>query len=337
MNRTKRILILLAVAIVLAGILEVIQVATSPVGKVYVPSAEMKETETNLFPGQEFDFNYDETEKGLVPLKGDPWMQLYTDGAGSFRCISFYFSRPTEEVTYIQVYYPDEEGYNEQHSVSTQCSEGATYWTVEIPEGEYPEIRVDMDGTAIPLESIAAGNMLPEVREEKATARPRRILLTALVLFAALCWLSWVKAWSRLKETAGHAFSAAKAEGRKTVIRAVCFPVSAGVAVLIARGLTAMAGTGFTAATAVFAAVIGLFAASLLIFRKTLEGQPEYLFLILVLCAGFLFCWFVPHTGLNGWDEDVHYRAALNASYVDEVRLTKQACRKTPSRIRSLG
>ena len=324
MKRSKKILILLVVAIVLAGILEVIQVATSPAGKVYVPSAEMKETETDLFPGHEFDVFYDVTEKGLVPLKGDPWMQLTSGGAGGFRCVSFYFSRPTEEVTYIQVYYPDEGEYNERHTVSTQCSEGATYWAVEIPEGEYPEIRVDMDGTMIPLESIAVGNILPEAREEKATARPRRILLTALVLFGALCWLNWVKAWNRLKATVGHAFGAAKAEGRKTVIRAVCFPVSAGAAVLLAKGLTAMAGAGFTAATAVFAAVVGLFMASLLIFRKTLEEQPEYLFLILMLCVGFLFCWFVPHTGLNGWDEDVHYRAALNASYVDEVRLTKQ-------------
>ena len=324
MKRGKKILILLGVAVILALVLEVVQVTSSPAGKVYVASAEMTEAERDLFPGHEFDVFYDVTERGLVPRKGDPWMQLDTSAAGSFRCVSIYFSRPTEEVTYIQVYYPDGEEYNERHTVSSQCSEGATYWAVEIPEGAYPQIRVDIDGTVIPVERIAVGNMLPEVTEEKPAARPRRILLTALVLFGAMCWLSWVQAWRRLKETVGHAIGEAKAEGRKTVIRAICFPAAAGLAVLIARGLTAMAGVGFTAATAVMAAVIGLFAASLLIFRKTLEGQPEYLFLILVLCAGFLFCWFVPHTGLNGWDEDVHYRAALNASYVDEVRLTKQ-------------
>ena len=326
MNRVKKGLILLGVALALALGLEAVQVATSPAGKVYQPTEAMKASEADLYPGHEFDFAYEETEKGLVPQRGDPWMKLVAGGAGSFRCVSFYFSRPTTELTYIQIYYPPEEGlYDEAHSVSAQCSEGAEYWAVEIPEGEYPEIRIDLDGTAIPLETISVGNELPTVGTEQPGVRPRRILLTTMILFAVMLWLSWVRAGERIRRTMKHAMDAIRADDRrKTIGKAIAFPAIVGGSVLLMWGCMALSGEAFTAPKAVFAAAAGIFLGALLLMRKTLKTQPEYLFMILVLCVGFLFSYYVPHTGLNGWDEDVHYRAALNASYVDEVRLTKQ-------------
>ena len=87
---------------------------------------------------------------------------------------------------------------------------------------------------------------------------------------------------------------------------------------------TVFAGKPMTSPRVVFAIFAGLFAACLFVFRKTLKTQPEYLFLALAVSIGFLLCYYVPHTGLNSWDEDVHYAQALNTSYVDSIVLTQQ-------------
>ena len=324
MRRWKKGLILLAVAVVLAVILEVIQVAASPAVKVYVPSEEMRAAETAIYPGNEFDSAYATTENGLVPQRSDPWMQIETGGAGVFRCVSFTFSRPTKGKTDIQIYYPAEGKYDEEHSVFSRCPENEEYWAMEIPEGAYPAIRVDMDGTAIPLKSIAVGQELPEERISKPAMKPGRIVKVAAVLLVIMGLLWWMKAGERLRRTVEGAIRGIREDRRKSLLNAAIFPAAVGGALLLMWLAMKLSDGQMTAPKIVFACIAGLCIACVIVFRKTMRTQPEYLFAALVLGIGFLFCYYVPHTGLNSWDEDSHYLAALQTSYVDEVRVTPQ-------------
>lgn len=154
---------------------------------------------------------------------------------------------------------------------------------------------------------------------------PRRIAMVAAILIAVLLWMNGCGAWKGMRNAALAGIRGIRENGRKSILYTLAFPASAGAVIFLFWVFcTVFAGIPMTSPRTVFAGVIGLFAASLFVFQKTLKTQPEYLFLILMLCFGFLYSFYVPHTGLNGWDEDYHYEQAVNTSYVESLVLTHQ-------------
>lgn len=155
---------------------------------------------------------------------------------------------------------------------------------------------------------------------------PRRIIIVTLILAAILFWMTWCRVWTSIRNTVLSGFRGMQECGTKRVILYTsAFPIGIGVSIfLFWLFCTVVAGKPMTCPRIVFAGFVGFFAVCLTVFRKTLKTQPEYLFLALMLCFGFLYSIYVPHTGLNSWDEDYHYTQALNASYVDSIVLNQQ-------------
>lgn len=327
MKTWQKIVIIAVIAVAAAFLLEIIQIKTQPLPVVYSYSEEPEEQETVIYPDLTSGiFHYDEVENGLQVTGGDPQLYFSVAGMGTISSINFRFSSPLTEEIRIQIFYPDENGgYSEGSSIASNCPAGSEFWSFEIPEAEYTNLRIDIDGDFIPLKSITATNAVAIRIPQPAKIHPLRVLIIAAVLFALLLWAGWIKAWSRMKAAFRGGFQALLEDKKKTVLRVVLFGAIAGITAIIFWLICSKINQHpMTPPRIVFALALGFFTACLLSFRKTLKTQPEYLFLILVLCTGFLYCFYLPHTGVIGWDEDFHFRNALSISYVDSTMMTQQ-------------
>ena len=140
------------IAVAAAFLLEVVQTRVRPMENKFIVSEELKQQETIMYPDLLTGiYNCTETEKGLKVVSTDPQMHFSLDGESAISNVSFYFTKPTEEELTIQVFYPDEGGgYSESHSVIELCPKGSESFYIEIPEAEYHDLRVDIDGNVIP-------------------------------------------------------------------------------------------------------------------------------------------------------------------------------------------
>ena len=318
--------IILPLAVVIAIALELIQVWTQPETNHYSPVPETQESDVALFPDYLTGVaRYDYTESGLTVTGGDPQFYLYTEEAGEFSYLSFFYSRPTPSEQHIQVFYLAHEAYCEEDSVKSTAPSGVEYWSVQIPAGSYPELRIDIDSDYIPLQTISAGNTAPQVVPDGKQIQIRRILIVSAFLLTFFAWMIWMHAGARLKKTVRGAAETLKADKKGSALKAGVFLAVVGGTVLLFWLLfILLPGVQITGPKLVFAVFAGIFLACMMTFRKTLGEQPEYLFLVLVICLGFLLSYYVPHSGLNSLDEDVHYYEALDASYINDIHMTRQ-------------
>ena len=316
--------VILAVAAAL--LLELVQVGTTPPAVQQAATEETAAQETCIYPEMVTDISgYCLMKNELVTEAPDPQLYFALSGTGTVSYVYFHFNTPLENELRIQVFYPGEGGYSEANSTVVTCDPGAEFRALEIPAAEYGTLRIDIDGSPIPLDTIGVGTAAPGTVRQAAGFRVRRVAVAGVLLLAAWLWLRWFKVWPGMKNAVRGAVRGIREKGRKSILYAAAFPAAAGVSVLLFwLFCTVFAGKPMTSARVVFAVLAGLFAASLFVFRNTLRVKPEYLFLVLVLCIGFLYCWYVPHTGLNSWDEDVHYAQALKYSYVGTVVMTPQ-------------
>ncbi len=313
----------LAAALLLAIVLEFIQISTQPGILRYAATDEIRTEETELIPA--YGWGYEQTENGLITVGADPQMYYATEGLDPFRYVYFYFSGETPSSEQVQVFFNDGSGFSEANSARTVFSAGTLFAAVEIPEGSYKEIRADLDAEVIPLDRIAVGFAAPETTVLRSGMRISRILIMTAVLFLGIAFLETAGFRQHVSGRIRNVISVLRTDVRGSLLKALLF---AGVTVAVTTGvilyLHLIQNRPVTGPTVVFSVLAGFFSACMLTFRKTLGEKPEYLFLILMLCLGFLLCAYIPDTGLNSWDEDVHYLEALKTSYVDEIHVSAQ-------------
>ncbi len=322
----KKKWLLVVAAILGALMLEIIQIYTQPRITFYSSTATLEEQEKTVALDQAIDFpGFGDVSDGTDREDTASRTCLSTEGFGTYRYVYFHFIEPLSKSGRFCVYYPGKEGYTEADCIRSNGPEGVYFWSVEVPAGEYPSLYIDFDGDFGLLNSIGVGNVSPEATKKVSELHPVRIIIVAVLLFAVLFWMSWCGIWTRMKKTVSGGIQAIRADGRKSVFYVLVFSATIGFSIfLFWLFYTVLDGNAMTSPQIVFAGIAGVFAACLFVFRKTLKTQPEYLFLILMLCIGFLYSFYVPHTGLNSWDEDIHYHQALKTSYVDSVVLSEQ-------------
>ena len=322
----KRWWIFLIIAVAAAFLLEIVQINTQPTSFTLSATEEIDQ-QTVIFPNPNAGlYGYEITDEGLETIAPDPQMYFSVAGSGTISSVYFNYHKPIDSSERIQIFYPnDEDEYSEASSVISDCPAGTEFWAVDIPAAEYSRLRIDIDGSGIALKSIGVGSSQAARIKNPVKMHPIRIAIVTVLFFAVLLWMTWCKAWTGMKNAILGGIKGIKDGGKKTVLLALAIPVGIGISIfLFWLFCTVFAGKPMTSPRIVFAGIVGLFSSCVFIFRRTLKTQPEYLFLILVICVGFLYSYYVPHTGLNSWDEDVHYTMALKTSYVDSIVLTQQ-------------
>ena len=314
---------LLVVAVAAAFLLEIIQIATEPVPFTPVATEEVKSQAITIYPDRVSQIDgLEEKKDGLQIASDGARLVLRTSECGNISQVYFFLNHPIENRAQVRVYYPDAAGsISEIYSAVFTLPEGADFWSCEILEGEYEFLTIELSGSEIPLASISVGTVPADRIETRQGLHLPRILIVVMLLFAVLMWITWTDGWRRFRKTIQNGIRGIRGCGRKSILYALAFPAAIGIAILLFR---LFCGRSLTPPQTVFAGFVGLFAVCLFVFGKTLKTQPEYLFLALVLCAGFLYCWYIPHSGLNGWDENAHYEWALKTSYVDYAITTQQ-------------
>lgn len=321
-----RILILLAAALVIAGVLEGLQVLSMPKQYRNAPPADSYAVEA-WGPRMVAMNNYDWYNGSLTATGGDPQIYFETGDITGLQSVFLSFNEPTPTDIDIQLFYAAVPGnYAEAQSVKAICPAGTTVYYMPIPMGNYSNIRLDLDfaGT-VALQSVAFSASEPVRTVIPEPLNVLRIAIVTVGAFLLLCFNCWCHGWKRFAGALRGGFDALKERGKKNILYAVLFPVIIAAAIGLGAVLVkAILGRALTGPLAVFFGLIGLNIAAAVTFRKTLREQPEYLFLIVCLSIGLVFCLYIPHTGLNSWDEEFHYIQALKASYVDQLRTTAQ-------------
>ena len=328
-NKRKRLItgaVLLLVSLVLAWGMEGLQLASMPKAYDYaLPEGSAPDISFSRLLDMT-RYEWDEGDQ-LWITGADPQMYFVTDGIEGLRSAFLLFWKPTETDMQIQLFYAAEPGdFSEATSLKAICPAGTTFYYLPVPAGNYYHIRMDMDYEGpLPLQAIQFSSREPQKIRRAEGPHLRRVLIMTALWMAALCFMAWCHTWERIRKTLRGAKEGLKA-GRKTALWYILlFPAAAGACIgLGALLMPAMAGKSLTGPAAVLLGLAGVNIAAALTFRKTLRTQPEYHFLLLCLSIGFLFCYYIPHTGLNSWDEEYHYNQALIASYVDEQRITAQ-------------
>jgi len=326
--KNRKVWIALLAAVVLSLLLEVVQIHTQVPDYTLAATEEMTAGETVLWPdggriAEVKGYVQNGSELRWEEINIEAWLQFDTAGLGEISTLSLYFAEPAASQQFT-VYYTKDGEYSEAYKAYNVCPEGVTYWAVSFTPGEYTGVRLRFHAMDISVNSIAIGNTPPERIFLPGRMHPLRIAVVAFILAAVFLWCLWIRALPRFRAALRSGFSAIRQEKGRAVLKALLFPALIGLSILAARFLTGISNLPFLWPTVLFAAGVGFCAACLLVFRKTLGQAPEYLFLCLVLCLGFLFSYLVPHSGLGSWDEGYHYMQAVKSSYVDERRFTMQ-------------
>lgn len=218
-----------------------------------------------------------------------------------------------------QVYYPDENGaLSEEKSVVQTVNSGEAITCINIPLGNYPFLRIDINGDFI-LYDIQFSSEMPTRRTETrglsgfSWIQVGANLLVLLLVHGAVMYKYGEYGYSALA-TKVTVFLRKK----QTLIGlGICACVT--VAVLL---LSLVAGAGTI--QNVYRFYFVLFAAlAVLLCIWLRKAEIEVLFLVLSLTSGILLSVILPPTTLVSWDDETHYKWALEWTSVGDVAITQ--------------
>lgn len=219
----------------------------------------------------------------------------------------------------VQVYYPDENGVlSEGNSVIQRVNSGEAITFIYIPLGDYPFLRIDINGDFV-LHDIQFSSEPPVRRTETSgLSRFSWLQVGANLLVLLLVHGAVMHKYGEY----GYAVLVRKVAAflrKKQTLTGLGLCVCVTVAVLL-LSLAAGAGTIQNAYQFCFA----LFAALAILFCVWLRrAEIEVLFLVLSLTSGILLSVILPLTTNVSWDDQIHYKWALEWTSVGEVPVTQ--------------
>jgi len=303
-------------------LLEFLQISSQPRQSVqhYTLSGERE----LIFPQEQAELVNCIYEQGqYMPTQYDARVVCRPQKENAVQTVLITFSSAAEKYIDIQVFYvQDGEEFTESCSVRTSAAKGQLNAAVALPAGNYQQIRIDMDD-AVPLASIECSEAAAECQTNivEPVMRASRMCWTALGLgLLALLW-QYTQAHKRILAALRRAGSKLKQNPLRAVRKALCFVVVAAASGAVICFVMPHFDFPLTRDTAVFAMAAGTCFAAIVCWRRLTAEKPEYLFLVAALLFGCLMVQFLPSNIGNSWDEEYHFRNALNVSYIDEIRL----------------
>ena len=317
-----RTVILLLVSVALAFGVEALQLATQP--KRY--EAEKKVIQ------EAGELDFDAVELVGAEVKSN----AIATGAGSEIICDFGKDTPVPEIQIwnkkhlkadvpITIYYAAAgEDFSEDRSVSFVAEKNGVYWQPDFPAGSYSRLKFAIDGK-MNIKSIVYSEAVEERVEIPESMQLWRVALVAAIVFVVLLFLFGVRAGHRFLGVCGRAWKGLTTDPKQTLIHLATF-LAVGVAVFFAAKAFFCGGLGAELLwpQLLFCLAVGLIAACLVTFRKTLGAKPENLFLVICLCAGLLMVFLFSSTTLVSWDDEVHFEKAVIYSYLGEARFSSQ-------------
>ena len=320
-KRIIRIGILLLVSVLLAVLLEFLQIRTQP--PVY-------ESEPRIVQAAEV-LDYTQAELTNASLDEE---NVKTGGEGTVILFRFQPAKTLSYLTFeskkhIRSSFPirvswsrDGESFTETDRAEIEAVPEAVSWTVPIPEGEYTAVKIELD-YKLTLRPIKCRDEVTEKVAVPEQMRLWRIGILIPILFFVLSLLCWFRAGHRLAGSFRLALASLKQARWKTPLQLLVFLLLGFASYVIVRWL--VSGAFFGAVNVpqqMFCVLAGIAAGSLLAFPKTLGAKPERLFVLFCLLTGWMILFLFPNDALVNWDAEYHFEQTHIYSYLGESRLT---------------
>lgn len=320
-KRIIRIGILLLASILLAFLLEFLQLRTQP--PVYESEPRVVQEAEVLDYAQAELTNAELSDENVKPGGEGAVILFRFQPAKTLSYLAFESKKHIRNSFPIRVSLSrDGETFADSDTVEIQAVPEAVVWTAQFPEGAYAAVKIELD-TKVTLRPIKCRDEVTEKVVVREQMRLWRIGILVPVLFFIMAVLCWFRVGSRLAETIRKCFLSLKEARWKTPVRLLVFLLVSFAAYVVIRWL--VSGAFFGAVNVprqMFCIMAGLAAGLLLAFPKTLGAKPERLFLLFCLLSGWMMIFLFPNDASVNWDAEYHFEQTHIYSYLGEERLT---------------
>lgn len=260
-------------------------------------------------------------ENGNVEILGGDAFLMFVGLSDYGQMIKFNFKEPLVEDTLIELYIDKKWGFNEVQKMQYHYTKGETSVYFLLGDYSYTGLRIDID---IPyqFESLEIGEA--EIVETNQTSTSLWFLWATVIglLSAVLMYVADVK--YQLIEMCCEKWQYFVTWIKRRWISIFIYGVISAVISVLFTGrpyLSLFDIYEFLIMTAfVFFIICAI--SCLWNYRKDLINNFEKVFVMLLLLVGMTMILLSPMIHLS-WDTDVHYRLALDASYLGETKLTR--------------
>lgn len=272
-----------------------------------------------LFPADLTSEGYDIAGDTYTPLDEDPRLFLDFPDGGLVSSVRVLLREPLAEQMELQAYLRNADGlYSVENARISYAEPGSTEAVIDIVPGEYPQIRLDLNGEFTLDRIQSSAQPTTKVVYPEAWSIPRLLVLFAVlsVLFILLLYFHVFCKIKRAFITAFHAIRTHPKQTRKVVF--VTAGIIAALCVLVYAGL-GLLGKSPEPVFFGFAAAFGFALSMFILFFKYTRKKPEYFFLAIFIPAALFISCAAPTTlALMSWDDNVHYEEIQNLSYFGE-------------------
>lgn len=324
----RNYLIATVVALILSVLVGVVSLATLPDAYLLTApeeSVSILDQVSVMFHDSEAD------EQGRVtPIGGDPQV-IFTEADAAADSLIIELSEPMIPGTQYQLYYAqDEAEFAEGFSVTGYTTAGQTELVFDLLPAEYTSYRLDVGGTFC-FKDIRVSQDDPIVTQidpvgqlfhgHLSVLNGRQMLIAFAVIWVLAMLLVWkidrIKLWFREK------WECYRANPKTFWISVAVFFGCVLVAVLIWLVLSLLNVVVPSFYSGVYFVLAGATLGGVLVFARGAESRPERLMAVLILGVGLVVALMMPRTAMVSWDDETHYRNALDLSYGGETWVTQ--------------
>lgn len=260
-------------------------------------------------------------DEGNVEILGtDPFL-VFSDLPANGRMVKVNFAKPLETDTKVELYINERWGFSEAQKLESNCTQGQTSVSFVLDDYSYIQLRLDIN---IPyqLDDIEVGTV--EIVETNVSSNPMWFvwsiglsLITTVVVYILDKKMQFAE---HLSNKIYEGFVVLK----KNFLCIMVMGVISGVASLILTGnpIASLFDIYEFLIATVFIFFVLCAIRVLWGYRNNLVENFEKVFVNLLLIAGVTMIMVSPFAHLS-WDTDVHYKLALEASYLGEVKTTR--------------
>ena len=277
--------------------------------------------------------NYDSVKDEIghiIPNGIDPQI-VFSNVEGMASSVTIELAEPVTPGVRYQLYYAqDNAEFTEGYSVFGYSSFEQTELVFDLPDAEYSAFRLDLDAT-FKVEDLRISQMDPiRTKIDRMgqlfdgniqVLNGRQMVIAFAVIWVLAMFVAWkktqMKLWFREK------WESYCADPKTFWISVAVFFACVLVAVLIWLVLSLLNVVVPSFYSGVYFVLAGATLGGVLVFARGAESRPERLMAVLILGVGLVVALMMPRTAMVSWDDETHYRNALDLSYGGETWVTQ--------------
>lgn len=259
-------------------------------------------------------------DDGNVEITGPDAFMIFSGISESGQKIVINFGQALEEDALVELYYNERWGFNEGHRVAKQCEKGDTSVEFLVKTESYVQFRIDID---IPyqLESVEISSV--KIVDTSVQTNNLWWIWALIVAVVATAVMYFVDQRYALSDYLLDKLCLLWKSFKANIFYLMGIGVLSIVSSIILTGMPRIDLYELYefawAACFSFSLLCAIFC--LWKYRKNLVENFDKVFVILLLCVGVMLVIVAPMAH-STWDTDVHYRLALESSYLGDAKLT---------------